>query len=97
MATGLSITTRFPRPASHLHFCRPRVVIDGHVTKTRWGTKLFKLEPGTHSVEIYFRYLWMAKCGRNSLEVTVEDGQIRNVDFYMPPLIFLKGRMTLTS
>ena len=96
MQQGIEITTRFPPGAYYFHLCRPRVVIDGQITKERWGTKFFNLERGTHTIEIYFRYLWMRKCGRNEIEVIIGDSEVRGLDFYMPPLMFLRGKMTLT-
>lgn len=95
MRTGIKVTTRFQPRAYYLNLCRPRIVIDGQVNKERWGTKFFNLPSGTHKIEIYFRYLWMSKCGRNEIEIGLDEGEVRGLEFYMPPLIFLRGRMKL--
>ena len=89
--TGVEINVKFFPLAFLLLFCTPIIEIDGTPNRRRWGTHFFALEPGSHSIRIYFRYLFMARCGANSINVAVQEGKTSRIKYYMPPFIFAKG------
>ncbi|GAF71337.1 unnamed protein product [marine sediment metagenome] len=89
--TGLEVTMGFFPLAFLLFLCTPTIVLDGEANRGSWGTHFFELEPGRHTIKIFFRYLTMAECGANSIDVIVEEGKISRIKYYMPPWMFAKG------
>ena len=67
-------------------FCHPRVVIDEAVHHVAWGTHPFPVSPGSHTVEVFFKYLIMEKCGRAMVAVTVPEGAARRLEYSAPSL-----------
>lgn len=94
-STGLQVKTGFFPLAFFLFFCRPVIVIDGQAQKTSWGTQVFPVAPGQHTVKIFFRYMWMAECGANAITVGVEPGKITRISYFMPPLMTAPGSLKL--
>jgi hypothetical protein len=95
--TGIEVSAGFFPLAWILLFCTPRVAIDGRVRKRAWGTYFFPVEPGRHRVEVWFAYLWMSECGKNSTRVEVEPGETTRVSFYMWPFMFMSGSMSASG
>lgn len=92
-ATGVEIKLGFFPLAFFLVVCTPRVEIDGTVHKKYWGTHFFPTTPGQHTVKVYFRYLFMARCGANSIDVKVSEGATSRLKYSMPPWMFAKGSL----
>ena len=67
-------------------FCHPRVVIDGEMHLVTWGEHHFSVSPGSHTVEIFFRYLLMEKSGRATAEVGIAEGETTHVRYSAPAL-----------
>jgi len=80
-----------------LYLCRPRVVIDGVEHRRYWGTHEFPLAPGPHRIEISFRYLFMSRCGLNSVSFELRPGETLHIKYYMPPWMFSRGSITVGS
>lgn len=91
--TGIQIATSFFPLSVFLYFCTPTIVIDGVACQRPWGVHYFQLAPGPHHVMIFFRYLFMEKCGVNSINVMVEPGRVNRIVFEMPPWVFSQGAM----
>lgn len=94
--TGIQTTTEFFPLAFFLNAFSPTIEINGTKYPKKWGVDIFELAPGDYVVKIYFKYLFMAECGANSVSVKVREGQLTKVSWYMPPLVFLKGSMTVS-
>jgi len=91
--TGVEVNVGFFPLAFFLFVCTPRIEIDGHVHERCWGTHFFDLTPGRHTIRIYFGYFLMPHCGDNSIDVIVEEGKTRKVNYCMPPWMFVKGTL----
>jgi len=91
LKTGVAVKTGFLPLGFILFFCTPTIVVDGKAYRRSWGTHFFELEPGRHTIKIFFGYLFMPECGANSTDVIVEEGKTSRVKYYMPPWIFAKG------
>lgn len=88
----VQITASHSPHSSLLKFCTPIIVVDGEPHRASWWTPCsFNLTPRTHTIKIFFRHLWMAECGANSIEVNVEAGEVVKVEYYMPPWMFAAG------
>jgi hypothetical protein len=89
----LEIKTGFFPLAFFLFFCTPRIEIDGVVHRRPWGRSKFDVPPGNHRVKIYFHYLFKPECGANEIDVTVGDGQVASIKYWMPPWMFARGSL----
>ena len=89
--TGVDVKLGFFPLAFFLFACFPRVDIDGAVEKRYWGRHFFPLSAGSHKVTIYFRYLWMSRCGQNSIQVDVKPGEVVKIKYYMLPWMMAPG------
>jgi hypothetical protein len=58
-----------------------------------WGTHFFPLAPGWHNIQVYFRYLFMSRCGANSINVYVQQGRVNRIRYNMPPWMFARGSL----
>jgi hypothetical protein len=92
--TGIEVTTDFFPLAWMLYFCTPRIEVDGEVFTKSWGTHFIPLDPGRYEVRIYFPYLFSSRCGENSIEVRVREGEVRRIKFYMPPWMLASGSIS---
>jgi hypothetical protein len=91
--TGVEVKVSFFKLAFFLFFCTPQIEIDSNVNQESWGTHFFPLSPGPHTIKIYFKYFFMPHCGANSIDITVNEGQVTRVHYVMPPWMFSKGRI----
>ena len=86
---------RRPRRAKFLLF-PPTFVVDGQVMKGKWREPTtIPVAAGSHTVKIFFRYLFIMDAGVGEAQVTVADGAVTRVGYKAPWLVFLKGRMTV--
>ncbi len=67
-------------------FCHPRVLIEDEVHHVAWGTHRFPVGAGSHTVEIFFKYLIMEKSGLAMAEVTVAEGETQRLRYSAPRL-----------
>ena len=96
--TGISVRTKVFGWAFLLLLFKTTVVIDGVEQVLPWGEHLFNTTPGEHEVRVSFRYLGVPDVGENSIQVTVTDGNIVQVNYRSPFLPFLmKGRIRLVE
>jgi hypothetical protein len=94
--TGIVVNASFFPLSFFLFFCTPTIVIDGQVIKRSWGSDhFFPVAPGRHNVKIFFKYLYMNECGANSTTVDVAPGQVRRINYFMPPWMYAKGSITV--
>jgi hypothetical protein len=94
--SGIAVTTKFFPLAFLLYFFKPKMHIDdGIAVQQPWGTHFFPVEPGRHSVRCYVPYLWYRTMGDNSTWVDVAPGQVVDVRWKSPWLVFLKGSFTV--
>ncbi len=100
--TGIEVKVRFFPLGWFLFFFHPTIVVDDAEHERKWGTHFFKVEPGSHTVRIFIEKnervpFWMPfgaffdqtedTVGDSSTEVTVQDGEIVRLRYYMPPLM----------
>ena len=85
-ATVILVEARASPLSFYRWFCHPRVVIDEEVHHVAWGTHRFPVSPGSHTVEIFFKYLIMAKCGRAMAGVSVAEGETGRLKYSAPSL-----------
>ena len=89
--SGIQIETSFFPLSFFLYACTPRIVIDGEIMLRPWGRHSFQLTPGMHNVQVYFHYLFMAKCGFTQTNVVVQPNCVHQLKYEMGILMFLPG------
>ncbi len=96
-ATELEVRLRFKGSLINELFASPRITIDGQTHKAKWGTRHFRLDPGKHSVEVCFRYLFLLRFGRKSIEFSLDQNQIRKIEYANSSIIFLPGSIRILA
>src|SRR6516164_4782607 len=94
--TGIEISTAFFPMAWILLLCTPWISINGRKRRRPWGTYFFPTRPGRYEVEVWFPYLFQARCGFASRKVEVHEGEATRVGYYMWPFIFLPGSINVS-
>jgi hypothetical protein len=95
--TGIEIDLGFFPLAFFFFFCTPRVEINDRVRKKPWGRHFIPLEPGRHTLSVYFPYVFWSECGLNTVDFRLRRGEVKFVSYYMPPIVFLAGSLTVRS
>jgi hypothetical protein len=91
--SGIEFKLGFFPLAFILFACTPVVVINGAPQRLKWGTHFVPLAPGQYHIEVFFPYMLMRKCGRNTIDVNVQPGRVHKVSYYAPLLMFMKGSL----
>jgi hypothetical protein len=95
--TGISLrATVFPVNLFVRFFCHPTAVVDDWPYQSTWGTQLLPVEPGDHSLTLYFTY--RGKDGskpRNTVTttVTVVPGEVLPVTYITRWMLALDGKV----
>jgi hypothetical protein len=95
---GIAFRTGFFFLDWTLRFTRTTVVIDGHLHELPWGEHFFPLEPGSHQVEVSYRYLRLSRAGKASALIDVAPNQVVQASYRAPRSVliaFLPGKLTV--
>lgn len=84
------LDTRFFPLALVLHLFGPRVLIDGHEVRARWGQVPIDVAAGYHRLRVGTRYLFGVVAWAE-LDVLVQPGQQVPVFYTTPATVFLAG------
>jgi len=95
--TGIQVDTSFIPLAFFLFLCTPVIEIDGVAQPRPWGNHFFPATPGGHRVRIWFVYLGMPQCGLNGVDLTVTEGGVTRVKYFMPPWMLARGQIEVVD
>jgi hypothetical protein len=90
---GIEIETSFFPLSFFLYMCTPTIVIDGVPQRHPWGISRIPLDGGMHNIQIYFRYLFMEKCGAAGINVVVQPNCVHRVKYEMGIFMFSPGSL----
>lgn len=93
--TGIAFDIGFFPLGFFLFFCTPVLVVNGVAYRCGWGKHYFDLQPGQYHIKFFFPYLFMSECGANAVVVDLHPGNVRTVQYYMWPLIFVPGTINV--
>lgn len=92
--SSLRLTTGFFWMMFLLHLFKPRVQIDGGAPiPIGWGETTLPMEPGNHTVSVWFNYLFPKEAGKATTTVDVAPGAQANLTYRAPWLVFLAGKL----
>ena len=94
--SSIELSIGFFPLAFFLFACNPVAEINGIRHQLGWGKHLFHFPPGDYHVRIYFHYLFVPECGKNEVSFRLDPGAQRRVSFYMWPLMFVPGQMSVS-
>jgi hypothetical protein len=94
--TAIQVTTKiFPLGFLLLLF-KTNVTVDGVTHVEPWGSRLYRVDPGHHSVEVGFRYIFGKNMGRNAVAFDVLPGQTAQVRYRAPFVVFAAGSISVS-
>jgi hypothetical protein len=76
-------------------FFTPTIQIDGERHRCRWGSHLFDVAPGTHTVSVSYPWLFSPECGKATTQVEVAPGETKTVTYRAGLIRYLPGKMTV--
>jgi len=95
--TGINIELGHFPGAFLLYFCCPRVEVAGNTYEKPWGKHFIKLPEGKHTVKVFFKYIGNPRCGENQLHFKLNEGEVKRIKFFMPPLMTVAGKLTFEN
>lgn len=95
---GLVLQTGFFRLDWTLRFTHTTVTVDDRTYELPWGAHYFPLEPGSHHLEVSYRYLRLSRAGKASIAVDVPPSQVVRASYRSPNSVlmaFRPGKLTV--
>ncbi|HEX2016094.1 MAG TPA: hypothetical protein VGN69_05305 [Solirubrobacteraceae bacterium] len=90
----ISLRTKFPFFAFMLLLFPAKASIDGaEPQKVGWGESQLSVAAGTHTIEVFFPYLFIFNVGKAQVSVTLSEGQSVTLQYKAPWLVFLPGKL----
>ena len=72
----------------------PTIEINGKKERKPWGAHLFSLPPGYYEVSVSYPWVFAPECGKNTIWVSLQEGQLRKVRYRAGLLRYVPGTMT---
>ncbi|WP_328752644.1 hypothetical protein OHT57_44365 [Streptomyces sp. NBC_00285] len=95
--TGIAVQGRHNPMQFFLFFVRLTIEIDGKAQSGSWRDRFVPLTPGSHTVDVYFRYLFKARCCPAGTTVQVAAGQTVTLQYRTPQLMTSAGRLEVVG
>ena len=90
----VKINTSFLPLALAWNLCSPVIEINGEKNRTSWGETQHNLPLGKYKVTIYIPYLTFRRCGENSVEFELKDGQLIHINYKAPLTVLSSGKIS---
>jgi hypothetical protein len=92
--TGIRVTASFMPLAWILFLLKPHMGVNGSDVVGAWKQPMFfPTPPGQHTVMAYFPYFIPKQAGKGTITVNVAPGQVVDVTYRAPWIVFLPGKM----
>jgi hypothetical protein len=91
--TGIEVRAKVFPLAFLVYLFKPTVEIDGQPIPAKWGTQFIPVQPGTHSVSLYYRYLFFKRANAATTQATLSEGQVLQITYKTRWLVFLPGKI----
>ncbi|MDQ6696654.1 MAG: hypothetical protein M3Z46_04260 [Actinomycetota bacterium] len=95
--TAISITAKILFLNFFMLLFKPIVEIDGQSRQGTWSTETFAIEPGQHSVTVFWKYLGLLPINKATMVVNVVEGTTTEVLYRPRWFIFLPGKLTVSQ
>lgn len=74
----------------------PTIQINGNKERRPWGVHTFPLPAGDYEVSVWYPWLLSPECGKNSVRVRLEAGQVKKVNYNAGLIRYLPGKITVS-
>lgn len=75
----------------------PTIEINGRKEKRPWGEHSFPLAPGSYEIAVSYPWLFFSECGKNSIRVSLAQGEVKKVRYCAGLIRYLPGKITVSS
>lgn len=69
------------------------LTIDGETQPAKWGKNFYPVAPGNHEVSVAWKLYWLIPVNRGSTQVSLAEGQVVNLLYKAPWIVFLPGKL----
>ncbi|MGA7893874.1 MAG: hypothetical protein WCA49_11695 [Candidatus Sulfotelmatobacter sp.] len=73
----------------------PTIQINEIKEKRPWGVHRFTLSPGDYDISISYPWLFSPECGKSSVRVHLEAGQLKRVNYRAGLARYLPGKISI--
>ncbi|AGL18876.1 hypothetical protein [Actinoplanes sp. N902-109] len=87
----IAVTTKYFWAAFLLGLFKPEISVNGYVAARAWGRTEIPVPPGQHHLHVHVPYLLPSRIGSADLGVTVQPGQVVEVEYRAPTIAFIDG------
>jgi hypothetical protein len=85
---------------SHLAFFyrlfTPTIQINRTKERKPWGVHTFALPPGDYEISVWYPWLFSPECGKNSVRLRLEAGQVKRVKYRAGLIRYLPGKISVS-
>ena len=67
--------------------------IDGNFENKKWGCHEYVVAAGRHRIEVSYPYRWSERCGANSVDIDMRDGETVHVYYFARFMRFFRGKI----
>src|SRR5216684_3615655 len=92
--SSIEVTVAHSALAFIYRFFTPTIQINETKERRPWGVHVFTLPPGDYEVSVSYPWLFAPECGKNSVRVRLEAGQVRKVTYRAGLIRYLPGKIT---
>jgi hypothetical protein len=75
-------------------FFTPTIEINGIKSRKPWSVHVFTLPPGDYNVSVSYPWILSRECGKNSVRVRLEAGEVRKVTYCAGLIRYLPGKIS---
>jgi len=94
--TGIEMTTKY-FILNFLVVIFPLTInIDGQDITGKWGNQFYPTAPGPHTVTVTWKLYWFLPVNKATMSVTLAEGQVLRLQYYVPWFFFLPGKLAPT-
>jgi len=79
--TGIELRTKYFILSFLIVIFPVTITIDGQATKGKWGSQFIALAPGSHTMEVSWKFYWLWPANKATTTVNVVDGQVTRVTY----------------
>ena len=93
-SASIEVTVTHSALAFIYRLFKPTIEINGNKERKPWGVHRFALSPGFYEVSISYPWIFAPECGKNTVWISLEDGELRKIKYRAGLIRYLPGKIT---